>query len=199
MKIRTKETCSICGDLYYAKGLCKLHYARRLHGRSLEFPKMKKTNGYEIHGDVAIFTYYGSNHLVAGHFKVDAKDIDKIKGLKWSAISTGYIATYIDGKAILLHRFLTECPSGYVVDHINHDTKDNRRCNLRVCTQGQNLLNKKSESNSGLYGISKSKAGYYNVRVGGKYCGCSKDLEKAIAIRNEHIKGTETEKFNNYL
>lgn len=199
MKKRTLEVCKLCGGVYYAKGLCKYHYERQKHGRSQDMPHLTRKNDYKIIGDVAIFTYYDKRHLPCGEFKVDKECVDKIKEFKWSAISTGYIATYIDGKTILLHRFLTDCPAGYVVDHINHDTMDNRICNLRVCTQRENLLNQKAKTNTGLYGISKSKAGYYNIYVCGKYCGCSKDLEKAIAIRNEHIKGTEAEKLNYYL
>ena len=44
-------------------------------------------------------------------------------------------------KNIKLHRFLMDAPEGMVVDHISHDRSDNRKCNLRVCTVGQNNMN----------------------------------------------------------
>lgn len=54
-----------------------------------------------------------------------------------------------------LHRLILDAPEGMVVDHINGDTLDNRRSNLRVCTQAQNLLNRKMHCNnrSGYKGV----------------------------------------------
>ena len=40
-----------------------------------------------------------------------------------------------------MHRFLMNPPKGMVVDHINGNGLDNRRCNLRICTQLQNSQN----------------------------------------------------------
>lgn len=42
-----------------------------------------------------------------------------------------------------LHRMLLRPPADMVVDHINGDRLDNRRANLRVCTQTENLANGK--------------------------------------------------------
>lgn len=41
-----------------------------------------------------------------------------------------------------LHRFLANPPDGYCVDHINGNTLDNRRSNLRICTKSENNFNK---------------------------------------------------------
>ena len=42
------------------------------------------------------------------------------------------------GRAISMHRLIMGNPVGLDVDHINGDTLDNRRCNLRIVTHAQN-------------------------------------------------------------
>jgi len=42
---------------------------------------------------------------------------------------------------LMMHRVIMDAPKHLVVDHINHDTLDNRRENLRVVTRQQNQCN----------------------------------------------------------
>ena len=58
-----------------------------------------------------------------------------------------------------LHQMILPVKSGFVVDHINGDTLDNRRCNLRYATDGQNAMNKQRYINntSGYKGVSYHK------------------------------------------
>jgi len=44
-------------------------------------------------------------------------------------------------KTIHLHRFIMDAPKGKVVDHINGDGRDNRKENLRICTNTENSRN----------------------------------------------------------
>ncbi|MGB8225832.1 MAG: HNH endonuclease signature motif containing protein [Sedimentisphaerales bacterium] len=65
---------------------------------------------------------------------------------------------------VRLQCFIMNPPEGMVVDHINHDGFDNRRENLRICTQRQNTLNRKYKSNTGFAGVN------VYIRDGKSYC-----------------------------
>lgn len=54
-----------------------------------------------------------------------------------------------------MHRQIVNTPSGAETDHINGDGLDNRRCNLRVCSKSQNLINAGPQRNntSGYKGV----------------------------------------------
>ena len=45
-------------------------------------------------------------------------------------------------RTIKMHRLIMNPPKGYEVDHINGDTFDNRRTNLRICTRAENCRNR---------------------------------------------------------
>lgn len=91
--------------------------------------------------------------------KVDLDDYENIvKDRKWCANivkkPSGKIFIYartnvkIDGKytTFSLHRMIMGSPKGLCVDHINGDTLDCRKINLRVCTYQENGLNRVNRS-----------------------------------------------------
>lgn len=76
---------------------------------------------------------------------VDATDYEELRQYRWRAIRHGrnvYAATHKKGRTVYMHRMLMRPRKGYVVDHIDGNSLNNRRCNLRVCTPAQNLANK---------------------------------------------------------
>jgi len=58
-----------------------------------------------------------------------------------------------------MHRFIMDPPEGMVVDHRNGNRLDNRRSNLRVCTQKQNTHNSRPKGKSSRFkGVCYDKA-----------------------------------------
>ncbi len=83
--------------------------------------------------------------LTKGKFAiVDAADYPALSQHKWHALEVAdgfYAARHENGKTVLMHREIMQPPEGMVVDHIDHNRANNRRSNLRVCTQRQNVCN----------------------------------------------------------
>ena len=96
--------------------------------------------------------------------------------LPWYVTNGGYIRrNFVDTQGRrryeLLHRLIVGAPAGAVVDHVNGNTLDNRRCNLRVCSQTENTLNRRMHRNNrlGVKGVYKSRNRFCaQIRVGGK-------------------------------
>lgn len=106
--------------------------------------RRKKYNTYETDGNVTkIYDAKGNYTLI------DTEDLEKVKPYYFSKMTKGYFATSpclrnVEGM-LYLHRFIVDCPKGLQVDHINHDKSDNRKANLRICTNQQNMMNKKAK------------------------------------------------------
>ena len=117
---------------------------------------------------------------------VDDEDYDELIKYKWCAsycnntksfyaMRTGRVSD-LDacGATIRMHRVIMNAPKGMQVDHIDHNTLDNQKINLRICTASQNAMNK---------GPSKSnKSGYKGVGWDKKY----NKWEAQIMINGKH-------------
>jgi hypothetical protein len=122
---------------------------------------------------------------------VDDIDYYRFSMYNWSYTHNRYVATTIKGKQYLLHRLILGVGKGYIVDHINHNKADNRQCNIRICTQSQNLANSHAPNTntSGYKGVvwAKNKRRYKaRVMKDGKmfYCGSYRDAVDAAKAYN---------------
>ena len=124
--------------------------------------------------------------------KVDDDDFERLSSRKWHAIlfrkEGKYRVQGSDGK--LIHRVIMDTPANMVVDHINGDTLDNRKQNLRNCTNQQNIMNRNGNRRaSGLpKGVTILKGKYVaNIRVNKKriYLGRYVELKDASNAYND--------------
>ncbi|MDT9719147.1 HNH endonuclease [Paenibacillus sp. ClWae2A] len=97
-----------------------------------------------------------------------------------------------NSKSVQLHRWILDPPSDMCVDHINHDTLDNRRSNLRIATKAQNSQNREGapdDNTSGLKGVSWHKRdkrwrAFIGINRKYKHLGYFNSKEEAAAAYN---------------
>lgn len=83
-------------------------------------------------------------------------DIQFLSDYKWHSDGHGYLNNRKLGKLhrVILKRMLNgEIPKNMQVDHVNRNRLDNRRENLRLCTQSENHANKLSKNKWGYKGV----------------------------------------------
>ena len=135
---------------------------------------------------------------------VDDEDFEELSKYSWYAIwSETTRGFYAYNKQGSMTRFIMDCSSNMQIDHKNHDTLDNQKSNLRVCTVQENQYNSKSRKNSsskykGVYWFKRDKVWVARIktidifdRLCTIYLGRSKNEKEAAQIydkaaRREH-------------
>lgn len=177
--------CDVCGKELkftiraYGNKLCSKHYQQmRKYGHYLDNTQRntKDLNDFEIIEDekiAKIFLYNRKCEKIAETI-IDLDDLDRLIVFKWrywrNRVYTGnYRPIPLQHKVLNI----TSC-DGIVIDHINSNPLDNRKSNLRLTTQKNNLLNRSIASNnkSGFIGM------YYDKKRN-KWC---------AEIRKDNIK-----------
>lgn len=108
----------------------------------------------------------------------DVADLPFIRNYRWQ-FNDGRPSL---GLGIVLARKIMQAPPHLEVDHINHDTLDNRRANLRLSTHAENQANKRPQSPYGYKGVSfqhngwVAKIGIYGTSI---YLGRFRRVEDA--------------------
>jgi hypothetical protein len=83
---------------------------------------------------------------------VDDEDAARIGAVKWTVRLCGtaaYAVTRskkIEASERLMHRMILRASPAQIVDHINGNGLDNRRCNLRVVSHAENVRNGHTDS-----------------------------------------------------
>ena len=201
------KKCTICGretnrtyNLYGYSNVCSKHMHQIMkYGKPLDtIPRTNNDlNDYNTDGIIATFNLYNQKNEKNGEFIIDFEDLEKVKYHKWR-ICHNHVVTGLPSRGTqrdLSHIVLNITKEdiqkdNIVIDHINGNPYDNRKSNLRVCAQKENILNKSFMSNniSGFIGVSYRKdRGKYDpeIRLEKVRChlGYTQKLEEAVYKR----------------
>lgn len=119
------------------------------------------TNNFKIEGDELRITTKQGDVIYA-----DAEDYERLKRHSWCISKTGYAVANINHRVIKMHRFLLNLvDANDVIDHKNHNKLDNRKANLRRCTQLQNSKNVQKHRGSLELGVRLTPSGKFSARI----------------------------------
>lgn len=196
---------------HYARWLCECqcekHTVRKVIGKDLKQNKSsscgcqqiiatqrigksnKKYNTYDLSGE------YGIGYTSKGEkFYFDLDDYNLIKDYCWFIDSNGYVVSNTFNskkrKTVLFHSVVKQ--TTLIIDHINHNTADNRKFNLRTATSSQNSMNRKlrNDNTSGVTGVSwdrKSKKWHSRIGIDNHEIslGFYDDFNTAVIVRKQ--------------
>lgn len=142
--------CEFCGREMKRKVVshghifCDKHYKQfKKYGHVLDNnPRtISDKNEYHIDGDVTYIDLYDSSCNVVAQAIIDTEDLDKVKYTKWKLSTSGYAMNTPKYSGCNKHMSREILGTDQFVDHINHNTLDNRKSNLRIVTKSQNQMN----------------------------------------------------------
>lgn len=158
-----------------------------------------------IDNDYVIFEIPKDNEII--EVLVDIDDYQKIKNRYWHThwredlnnhyvASNRYIGVFngkVKSQTIYLHNYIMKPPKGMVVDHINHNTIDNRKSNLRLVNMSDNAKNRKGRNinnTTGYRNVSYDKTNktyVVQLQINGKnkVFGRFKDVHEAGRVARE--------------
>lgn len=109
---------------------------------------------------------------------IDREDVDELRKLDVSIFAVEmrsgkkrgvyHAMMRVDGKMVYVHRYLRKCPEGYFIEHLDGDTLNNRKRNLRIISSWQKSLKREGRNNfsSGVKGVSWHKpTGKWRARI----------------------------------
>lgn len=203
--------CDVCGATNQEKiiqwvGRANMHLCSKHKKQIYEYGKItdptKRTthdkNEYIMLDDHAEIVLRDRQNNIVAHALIDLEDVDKCKLQKWSLCKKQQNQNYVRAKNTKinesLHRYILGYNGPLVIDHINRNPLDNRKCNLRIVTVAENT------ANNGHPGIYQTSSGKWRVklrRYGKQYYsdGCGFDTyEDAVKFRDSILEYVDCHK-----
>lgn len=188
--------CKICGNKFgrIKLGMCAKHYTQfKKYGKVLDSNprtvwddnEIRILNGY---GEIDTYTNTGE---VQNTFKFDLEDLKYLSGKKWRSVFKGQTnsAYLVTGHTIYFHRLIMGNPKSEI-DHINRDSTDNRKFNLRESFRTQQLANTnvRLDNVQGIKGVcflSREKRYRAEIQIHNRrfQSQCFKKQEEAVYMR----------------
>lgn len=142
--------------------------------------KKEDSNKYDLSGEYGIGWTSNTNN----EFYFDLEDFDKIKGYCWYENDSGYIVSQRGRKTIRMHRLIMNVIDKEIqIDHIFHNTHDNRKQYLRPASNTENSWNKKT---TGVYYSTEKNKYVANLTYyGKKITKYFDDFDDAIEYRKD--------------
>lgn len=183
---KTYYRCSVCGRQLFrkikshGKVYCNKHYNQvKRYGHAIDSNPRTTFDKNEIivDGKIARVKLYDAqcNHIATAI--IDSEDVNKIRYTKWKLSSSGYAANTpkFSGSNKHMHREILG--TDQFVDHINHNTLDNRKSNLRIVTKAQNMMN------SNFKGVSPNGCKWYaHIKINQKMLNLGNYLDEEEAL-----------------
>lgn len=191
---RVTVKCAICGKEFETRQkLLDIGQGKYCSRKCYEISETK-TNEIILKEDYAILKIFSKRF---GKFDIfiDIDDVEKCKPITWHIdYAKNNDSFYVRGQAktqngkierYKLSRFIMNAPRGLVVDHINGNTLDNRKSNLRNCSYFINSCNNKRNTSgrAGVYWNKKIKKWY--PRIKNMFFGYFETKDEAIKVRRQ--------------
>lgn len=196
---KLEKVCPICGRKFITRPF------RLKNGKGLYCSNKCVNVANHKYNDIEIKDTHAEIIIISKKFGevralIDIEDVEKCKHHTWSLnyckpLDSFYAITSFSlgkkkRKTVPLHRFIMGFPEDKSIDHINHNTLDDRKQNLKVCTHFENMQNKKVKATSGYVGVSyypKRNRWVAKITVKRKTInlGTFDNLEDAIEARKE--------------
>lgn len=186
-----------CNNKVLAKGLCSKHYNQiRNHGKILE-QTTREPNKIVKYEDYAEIYFNDKNCNITECTIIDIDDLEEVSKYKWHVKKERHGFLYARNNTVgPLHRFILSLHendiTGKVVDHIDHNTLNNRKENLRICTNQQNVTNSRIPKNNtsghkGVYWAKDKHKWTAQISINNKtiYLGRYDNIEDAIEAREK--------------